>query len=64
MNDRECENIPQMNSVRAKEGHVFSTILDIEIKCAIKRMSENKVTVESGVIAEYMKAREVEYVEI
>ena len=32
MNGREYENIPEMNSVMAKKGRVFSTTLDIEIK--------------------------------
>ena len=38
MNGREYENKPEMNSVIAKEGHVFSTTLDIEIKFVIKRI--------------------------
>ena len=52
--------MPEINNVMAKEGRVFSTTLDIEIKLARKRTNENKVIDESGEIAEYIKALEVE----
>ena len=39
------------------EGHIFS---QQEMSVALKKMKENKAVDESGVIAEYMKALEVE----
>ena len=57
--EREYENMPEMNSVLAKEGRVFLTTLEIGIKMSIKRIKPG----ESEVIAEYLKAREVEYAE-
>ena len=48
--------MPEFNSALAKEGHVFSTTLDIEIKFTLKIISLD----ESGVIAEYLKAWQVE----
>ena len=42
------------------EGQIFS---QQEMSVAIKKMNENKAADESGVIAEYLKALEVEEVE-
>ena len=39
---RENENTPEMNSVLAEEGRVFSTTLDIEITFTIKRIKPDE----------------------